>query len=150
MSANKSNSLLSILLCGCYSGEEEIRSQVDIPRETENLTSPDPTIRMLAAEALGSAGPKAVSAVDPLIEALRDPERGVRTVAATALMGIGPKAKKAVPALQTALQQAQAAGDREWIGALVLAINEIDPKAGKELKLPPPIGLPGHPDMPKE
>src|SRR5262245_8418255 len=70
----------------------------------EALKDKDPKIRVQAAKALESIGPKAKAAVPALIDALKDESVLVRGPAAGALGGIGPEAKAAVPALVETLK----------------------------------------------
>src|SRR4029450_7188289 len=61
-------------------------------------------VRIYAAEALASIGPKAGTAVTDLARALGDPIPGVRWAAGEALGGLGPAAQLAVPQLIEALK----------------------------------------------
>ena len=64
----------------------------------------DPYVRIYAAEALASIGPRAAAATNDLATALGDPIPGVRWAAGEALSSIGPAASSAVPQLIDALQ----------------------------------------------
>jgi len=64
----------------------------------------DPHVRVYAAEALASIGPKAGVATSALARALGDPIPGVRWAASEALASIGPAAQSAVPQLIDALK----------------------------------------------
>src|SRR5207344_326933 len=61
-------------------------------------------VRIYAAEALASIGPKAGAMTRDLARALGDPIPGVRWAAGEALAGIGPAAQPAVPQLIEALK----------------------------------------------
>lgn len=94
---------------------EELRSYLTLDREIlmlrnplrgedsecllERLSSEDPRIRCLAAEALGGMGPIACNAVPALIERLSDGSRAVRYFAAQALGTIGARGELSIPAL---------------------------------------------------
>ena len=67
------------------------------------LSHEDPYVRVYAAEALATIGPKAGIATKDLAKALDDPIPGVRWAAAEALASIGPGAQSAVPRLIEAL-----------------------------------------------
>src|SRR5262245_48148912 len=56
------------------------------------LSDPSPTVRREAAEALSRLGPKAVSALKPLLETLRDEDVLVRANVVVALSKLGPVA----------------------------------------------------------
>ena len=68
------------------------------------LSHEEPHVRIYAAEALESIGPKASTATGDLARALDDPIPGVRWAAGEALAGIGPAAQSAVPQLIEALK----------------------------------------------
>ena len=68
------------------------------------LSHDDPYVRIYAAEALASIGPKAAAATKDLASALGDPIPGVRWAAGEALSSIGPAASSAVPQLIEALK----------------------------------------------
>ena len=68
------------------------------------LSHEEPHVRIYAAEALASIGPKASPATRALARALDDPIPGVRWAAGEALAGIGPAAQSAVPQLIEALK----------------------------------------------
>jgi len=115
------------LLLGC-SKSSTPSVNVDVSAQTEQLKSPDVNLRVDAANALASAGPKAAPAMPALIEALKDSDPLVRRLSAYALGQIGPAAKEAVQPLTTAMQQ----GDREMITTCMNAIRAIDPTAMPE------------------
>ena len=68
------------------------------------LSHEEPHVRIYAAEALASIGPKASAATKNLARALDDPIPGVRWAAGEALAGIGPAAQSAVSQLIEALK----------------------------------------------
>src|SRR5206468_8148734 len=85
----------------------------------------DPYVRVYAAEALASIGPKAAAATSDLARAVGDPTPGVRWAACEALTGIGPAAKSAVPQLIEALED-------EFLYVRIFAagaLGSIGPKA---------------------
>lgn len=65
------------------------------------LADPDPFVRRLAAEGLGSLGPRAAPATAALVQGFRDSDGAVRARCAGALAGAGPAA---VPALAGVLR----------------------------------------------
>jgi hypothetical protein len=65
----------------------------------ETLSHEDAYVRVYAAEALASIGPKAAASTRDLARALGDPIPGVRWAAGEALASIGPAAQSAVPQL---------------------------------------------------
>lgn len=75
-----------------------------VPSLVAALHSPDPALRMQAADTLARIGPGASKAVPPLMELLQDPDPRVRKSAARALGQIGPAAADAVPSLMRALE----------------------------------------------
>src|SRR5262249_62062903 len=88
----------------------------------KELAQPDPARRAAAAAALGSIGPKAQSAVGPLVVALRDPDARLRSAAACALGQIGPGAAGAVSSLMRALKDSQR-GVRYYAGNALAQIR---------------------------
>ena len=68
------------------------------------LSHEEPHVRLYAAEALASIGPKAAKATKDLARAVGDPIPGVRWAACEALASIGPAAQPAVPQLIEALK----------------------------------------------
>ena len=68
------------------------------------LSHEEPHVRIYAAEALASIGPKAAAATRDLARAVGDPIPGVRWAACEALASIGPAAQSAVPQLIEALK----------------------------------------------
>jgi len=83
-----------------------------IPQLIELLKSPDPEVRLIAAQVLARMGSDAKEAVPPLIPLLNDPDERIRKAAARTLGRIGPDAAAAVPELMQALveQAAPSAG----------------------------------------
>jgi HEAT repeat protein len=67
------------------------------------LKDRDAPVRALAAQAVGSIGPDASSAVPSLIALLAYPDEGSRHSACIGLSGIGPRAREALPELHKAL-----------------------------------------------
>ena len=92
---------LAALAGGCgdtNSGEPTAQRKIrplpsDVPPEVrqqaEGLCSPEPQTRAYAIRCLGSGGPKSVSAIPVLLDALDDEDRCVRSRAAEALGKIG-------------------------------------------------------------
>ncbi len=78
--------------------------KVVVPVLMQALKDKRGQVRWAAADSLGSLGPKAKAAVQPLCKLLEAEQPGMRNIAARALMGIGPEAKEAVPSLIKALQ----------------------------------------------
>jgi HEAT repeat protein len=74
-----------------------------LPALITALRDTDERVRHLAAQAIGSIGPKAASAVPALVELLKSPDEGSRNSACIGLGGIGPPARAALPALRDAL-----------------------------------------------
>lgn len=74
-----------------------------VPALIDALRSPNPEMRMQAADTLARIGPGASQAVPSLTELLDDEDVRVRKSAARALGQIGPKAAEAVPSLMRAL-----------------------------------------------
>ena len=71
---------------------------------TRQLTGPSPSLRQVAAVALGNIGPAARTAIPTLQKALADSSVEVRRSAAFALGTLGPDAADSVPALRKALK----------------------------------------------
>ncbi len=71
------------------------------------LKGPEVDCRKRALFALGQIGPKAQTALNPLIAALADRESTVRVGAAQVVQALGPQAREAVPALVANLQARQ-------------------------------------------
>lgn len=67
------------------------------------LKDPDARVRELAAQAVGTIGPDASSAVPALIALLAYPDEGSRHSACIGLTGIGSRARAALPELRKAL-----------------------------------------------
>ena len=91
----------------------------------KTLSHEDPYVRVYAAEALASIGPKAATATKDLARALGDPIPGVRWAACEALASIGPAAQSAVPQLIEALKD-------EFLYVRIFAagaLGSIGPKA---------------------
>jgi HEAT repeat protein len=65
----------------------------------EDLASPDPDVRRVAAESLGDFGPRSAPAVPAPIRGLDDRDASVRRASAHALGLIGTAARDALPAL---------------------------------------------------
>src|SRR4030095_65759 len=87
-------------------------------------------VRIYAAEALASVGPKASAATRDLARALGDPIPGVRWAACEALASIGPAALSAVPQLIEALKD-------EFLYVRICAagaLGSIGPKAQSATK----------------
>jgi HEAT repeat protein len=103
---------------------------LSIPRLLVGLQSPERSVRLDAAAALGRLGPQATKAVPALIQALKDADVHVRKLAALALGDIGPAAVIAVPALVEACQDQDGAVRHR---ALV-ALRELgaEPALGEE------------------
>ncbi|HET8781869.1 MAG TPA: PQQ-binding-like beta-propeller repeat protein, partial [Pyrinomonadaceae bacterium] len=80
------------------------KASPSVPALVKALLHEEPHVRIYAAEALASIGPKAAAATTDLARALRDPTPGVRWAAAEALSSIGPAAQSAVPQLIEALK----------------------------------------------
>jgi hypothetical protein len=76
-----------------------------VPALTQELQSPDATVRLKSVEVLGRMGDDAQEAVPQLVELLDDPDPAVRKAAARTLGQIGPAARDAVPALMRTLLQ---------------------------------------------
>lgn len=70
---------------------------------TDALEDSDPRVRHLSAQALGTIGPRAISAVPSLTRMLLSSNEGDRNTAAIGLRGIGPAARNALPTLRTLL-----------------------------------------------
>ena len=85
---------------GCFA----LEGQSFGPRSSQDSSHEEPYVRVYAAEALASIGPKAGVATRDLARALGDPIPGVRWAAAEALASIGPAAQSAVPQLIEALK----------------------------------------------
>jgi outer membrane protein assembly factor BamB len=91
----------------------------------KTLSHENPYVRIYAAEALASIGPKAGAATRELAKALADPIPGVRWAACEALASIGPAADSAVPQLIEALHD-------EFLYVRIFAaraLGSIGPKA---------------------
>src|SRR5262249_21676443 len=91
----------------------------------KTLSHENPYVRIYAAEALASIGPKTGAATKELTIALGDPIPGVRWAACEALASIGPGAHSAVPQLIGALQD-------EFLYVRIFvarALGSIGPKA---------------------
>ena len=89
------------------------------------LSHEEPYVRIYAAEALASIGPKAGAATRDLARAVGDPIPGVRWAACEALASIGPAAQSAVPQLIEALKD-------EFLYVRIFAagaLGSIGPKA---------------------
>ncbi len=71
----------------------------ELPGALEDLASPDPDVRRVAAESLGDFGPRSAPAVPALIRGLDDRDASVRLASAHALGLIGTAARDALPAL---------------------------------------------------
>ena len=71
----------------------------ELPGALEDLASPDPDVRRVAAESLGDFGPRSAPAVPALIRGLDDRDASVRLASAQALGLIGTAARDALPAL---------------------------------------------------
>src|SRR5687768_6683483 len=67
------------------------------------LKDPDARVRQLAAQAVGTIGPDASSAVPALVALLAYPDDESRNGACAGLMGIGSRARTALPELRKAL-----------------------------------------------
>ena len=67
------------------------------------LKDPDERVRGLSAQAIGSIGSDASSAVPSLVALLASPSEGSRNSALIGLAGIGPAARDALPAVREAL-----------------------------------------------
>jgi outer membrane protein assembly factor BamB len=80
------------------------RASPSVRALVKTLSHEDPYVRVYAAEALASIGPKAGAATKDLARALGDPIPGVRWAAGEALASIGPAAQSAVPQLIEALK----------------------------------------------
>jgi HEAT repeats len=115
--------LLVPWLGGCGGEGGNPGANVNVAAEIQKLSSQTPEDRQNACAALGDAKEKAVSAVKPLITALKDKDDLVRRLAAYALGEIGPKAKEAIPALKEAMQDR----DITVVQAAIRAIQVIDP-----------------------
>jgi hypothetical protein len=74
-----------------------------IPQLIELLKSPNPDVRLIAAQVLARMGSDAKEAVPTLIPLLKDPDERVRKAATRTLGRIGPDAAAAVPELMQAL-----------------------------------------------
>jgi HEAT repeat protein len=70
-----------------------------LPGALEDLASPDPDVRRVAAASLGDFGPHSAPAVPALIRGLDDRDASVRLASAHALGLIGTAARDALPAL---------------------------------------------------
>ena len=75
-----------------------------MPPLIEKLRSPEPSVRIEAAEELAVLGPAAKNAVPSLMDLLDDEDANVRASAAIALGRIGPDAKEAVGKLTGLLE----------------------------------------------
>jgi len=82
-------------------------------------------VRANAAEALGSIGPDAQTAIPTLLELLQDSQADVRKAAADALGNLGPASKEAVPALTALLSDKESAVR----GPAARALGRIGPEA---------------------
>jgi len=74
-----------------------------IPQLIELLKSPEPDVRLIAAQVLARMGSDAKEAVPHLIPLLKDRDERIRKSAARTLGRIGPDAAAAVPELMQAL-----------------------------------------------
>jgi HEAT repeat protein len=74
-----------------------------LPALIAALSDRDARVRELSAQAIGTIGPVAVSAVPALITLLASSDEGSRNSACIGLAGIGPLADQALPALRKAL-----------------------------------------------
>jgi HEAT repeat protein len=74
-----------------------------IPQLIELLKSPEPDVRLIAAQVLARMGSDAKDAVPHLIPLLKDRDERIRKAAARTLGRIGPDAAAAVPELMQAL-----------------------------------------------
>jgi len=79
-----------------------------IPSLIAALNDPDPRVMALAAQAIGSIGPDASSAVTALVALLASADAGSRPSAIIGLAGIGPAARDALPAIRKALSDPSA------------------------------------------
>jgi HEAT repeat protein len=75
---------------------------------TAALADSDARVRQLAAQAVGTIGAAARSAVPALISLLASPDEESRNAACIGLAGIGPVAREALPALRRALSDPRA------------------------------------------
>jgi HEAT repeat protein len=112
-------------LSGACSKTSTPSTNVDVSAKTEQLKSPDATVRAQAASELAAAGPKSAPAIPDLIAALKDSDPVVRRLSAYALGQIGPAAKEAIQPLTEALK----VGDREMITSCLNALRAIDPSS---------------------
>jgi HEAT repeat protein len=91
----------------------------------ELLHAPLPTIRNIAAYALGCLGAKAAPAVPALVELTRDPDESAAMTAVHALPKIGPAARAAVPRLTEMLTGGRSAG----VASALVELGRDDPAA---------------------
>ena len=94
---------IGVLAGSACPGQETQRDDTSlaVAALAESLGDEDASVRMAAAEALGSMGPEAEAAIPELVELARDPDGYVRGTAARVLVRIGPAA---VPGLAGLLQ----------------------------------------------
>lgn len=105
---------------------------VAVPRLTVALERPDPRVRKLAADTLGSLGPKGAAAVPVLINRIgEDEDPVVRMSCALALAQMGEASRSAVPALIKLLESEPAGGRR----AVIFALGNLGPVAADALPL---------------
>lgn len=86
------------------------------------LHDSDADVRAWTAQAIGSIGAEAASAVPALIELLANADEGSRNSACIALRQIGPAAKDALPALRARLSDPQP-DVRKFAADAIAAIN---------------------------
>src|SRR5438270_11030202 len=116
-----------LFLVGC--GKEAEHNGQTISHWRHALQDPNPKVRIEAANAIGTLGGQAKSAVPELIAAIQDKHDAVRVKAATALWSISQDAKEAVPALTAALKDQSAEVRLCAAGAL----GEIGPDARESI-----------------
>lgn len=102
---------------------------IAVPRLAVGLERPDPRVRKLAAETLGSLGPAAASAVPALSQRVgEDDDPIVRISCALAISQMGEASRAAVPAL-VKLLESDLAGRR----AVLFALGNLGPVAADAL-----------------
>jgi HEAT repeat protein len=79
-----------------------------LPALIAALTDPDGEVRGRAAQAIGSIGPDASSAVPALLVLLASTDEESRYFAGIGLTGMGPRAREALPGLRKALSDPSA------------------------------------------
>jgi HEAT repeat protein len=115
----------------CAAGPAVQAKEAPPPKEdagswAEQLTRPQPEVRLRAVAALAELGPAAKAAVPILAGTLRkDKDLQVRRAAAVALGQVGPDAAAAVPALTEALADA----DYDLVSHAARALGHVGPKA---------------------